>query len=210
MFTGIIQGLGAITQLAAHGAERRFRIKPQFHMENVADGESIAVNGVCLTVETHSEAEFTAYASAETLQASTLGNLRHGDNVNLERALKLGDRLGGHIISGHVDCVAKVATMQKGGESLKIGIAFPARFSPQVVRKGSVALDGMSLTVNECGQGTLEINIIPESQKTTNIATWRLGCEINLETDIIGKYAQRMLLPWQGLDRRFLAENGFI
>lgn len=211
MFTGIIQGLGEIEAAQRSDQERRLRIRPLFAMNDIEDGESIAVNGVCLSVEKHEGGAFSAYASAETITRSTLGNLQAGTRVNLEQALKMGQRLGGHIVSGHIDCVATVASLAKTGQSLRIRLNFPREFSPQVISKGSVALDGISLTVNDCGAGHLEVNIIPDSQKRTNIGLWRAGSKINMETDIIGKYVQSLLHPWeQGQSKLdFLAANGF-
>lgn len=211
MFTGIIQGLGAVEATRRINQERRLRIRPLFVMADIEDGESVAVNGVCLSVEEHDTGSFSAYASAETVSRSTLGNLLPGTKVNLEQALRLGQRLGGHIVSGHIDCVATVSSLAKIGQSLQIRLSFPREFSPQVISKGSVALDGISLTVNDCGPGYLEVNIIPDSQKRTNIESWRTGSKINMETDIIGKYVQNLLNPWERgrLNRDFLAANGF-
>lgn len=211
MFTGIIQGLGRIVQVTRNGNERRFSIKPLFAMENLKDGESIAVNGVCLSVEKHFQEDFLVYASRETIEKSNLGDLQYGDTPNLERALEVGERLGGHIISGHVDCVATVRSLKKSGESLGLTIIFPPEFAPQIVSKGSVALNGISLTINTCGQNYLEVNIIPDSQKRTNITSWGVGAKINMETDIIGKYVERMLSPWKTtrVTSEYLEKYGF-
>lgn len=211
MFTGIIQGLGRIMTVSRKGSERRFTIQPLFEMPNIQAGESIAINGVCLSVEAHTPQAFTVYASVETLQRSNLGELEPGSTPNLERALELGERLGGHIVSGHVDCLATVIQIGRAGQSLKMKLDFPQQFGPQVVSKGSIALNGISLTVNECGRNFLEVNIIPDSQKRTNIMDWRVGSKINMETDLIGKYVQHMLAPWQagGINREFLAKHGF-
>lgn len=212
MFTGIIQGLGRVQAVDRRGQERRFTIEPLFPMLEIQDGESISINGVCLSVEGHSGQVFSAYASRETILRSNLGELGAGSTPNLERALELGERVGGHMVSGHVDCVAEVSSLGRTGESLRIRLQFPAQFAPQVVCKGSVALNGISLTVNACGRDFLEVNIIPESQKRTNIHEWRLGSAINMETDIIGKYVQHMLEPWQkpeGISREFLTRYGF-
>ena len=211
MFTGIIQGLGRIMSVNRQGQERRFTIQPLFGMAEIQDGESIAVNGVCLSVESHAGNMFSVYASRETLRRSNLGELEPGSTPNLERALELGERVGGHLVSGHVDCIATVSQIGRAGQSLKMKLEFPPEFGPQVVGKGSVALNGISLTVNECGRDFLEVNVIPDSQKRTNILDWRAGSRINMETDIIGKYVQRMLSPWRtgALDREFLARHGF-
>ena len=227
MFTGIIQGQGEITSLRKNGTECRLAIRPLFTPTDVIDGESIAVNGACLSVESHSREGFTAYASAETLARTTLGTLRNGDLVNLERALALGDRLGGHLVSGHVDCLATVREVRPSGQSVCCRLEFPASFGPEVIAKGSVALDGISLTVNDCGPDFLEVNIIPDTQKRTTLRLWRPGTRVNMETDLIGKYVRSLLGPWSGLSgkdagndaaprtgaslsRELLLRNGFI
>lgn len=216
MFTGIIQGLGEITALNRLGQDSRLAIRPLFAMPDIVLGESIAVNGVCLSVEKSSDGQFCAYASGETLSRSNLKFLRQGARVNLERALALGDRLGGHLVSGHVDCLATVAEITPAGQSLRIVVNFPGQYSCEVIPKGSVALDGISLTVNEAGDGFLGVNVIPDTRGRTNLGQWRKGSLLNMETDMIGKYVRRMLAPWIGQDRKagldmdFLARNGFL
>lgn len=224
MFTGLIQGVGRVTAITARGAERRFVIAPPFSLADCELGESIAVNGVCLTVETFDRATFSAYASAETLDKSGLDRLATGSAVNLERALAVGDRLGGHIVSGHVDCLGRVAAVTSAGESTIYRIAFPAEKGGLVVPKGSIALDGISLTINGCGPDWLEVNIIPATQAGTTISEWKTGRPINLEFDVVGKYVQRMLAPYLGegggeglpkplkgsvIDDDFLSKHGF-
>lgn len=219
MFTGLIQGLGTVLGLERRGNESRLDIEPRFVMRDVTLGESIAVNGACLTVEQWNGKAFQAYASAETLSATSLGNLGRGDAVNLERALALGDRLGGHLVSGHVDCLATVESVTPAGESKVFRLRFPGRFAPQVVAKGSVALDGVSLTINNCTLEYLEVNIIPATQKETTISQWRPGRVVNMETDLIGKYVQRMMaVPGalteqtqepSGISEEFLRKHGF-
>lgn len=197
MFTGIIQCQGEVLAYRQGGGERRFRIRPHESFNKLIDGESIAVNGVCLSVENHDGQCFVAYASGETLAHTTLGTLNAGTQVNLERALALGDRVGGHLVSGHVDCVAVVASNVQRGESRCLRLEFPAAFGREVIPKGSVALDGISLTVNSCGEDFLEVNIIPDTQRRTNMRTWRPGSRVNMETDLVGKYVARLLAPWQ-------------
>jgi len=217
MFTGLVQGQGRVAAAERRGDETRFRIRALFALEGIVGGESIAVNGACLTVEQAGDREFTAYASAETLEKSCLGDLKPGSSVNLERALALGERLGGHLVSGHVDCVATVESVTAVGQSNRYRVRFPAAFSRFVVPKGSVALDGVSLTVNDCGEGYLTVNVIPSTQAATTIAAWRPGVTLNMETDMLGKYVLRMLEPWQAaasggesnITENFLREHGF-
>ena len=218
MFTGIIWGVGQIAAMDRRGSETRFTVRPSFALADYALGESIAVNGVCLTVETFGAGWFTAYASAETMSVTNLGALRVSSTVNLERALAMGDRLGGHLVSGHVDCLAEVLSIRQAGQSRIFKLGFPSAFAAQVIPKGSVALDGISLTVNDCGQDYLEVNIIPATQRETTISGWTPGQRVNMETDVIGKYVQRMLAPWNegrpqpassSITPDFLKEHGF-
>lgn len=214
MFTGLIQGLGKVVSLQARGGQMRLRIRALFELPDIVTGESIAVNGACLTVENGADNAFEAYASAETLSKTSLGQLAVGGTVNLERALALGDRLGGHLVSGHVDCLASVRSVDAAGESVRIVMGFPESLAPLVVEKGSVALDGISLTINECGQDWLSVNIIPATQGETTIAGWRPGRSVNMETDLIGKYVARMLSPYAAsggsrITEDFLRQHGF-
>lgn len=219
MFTGLINGLGEITRVDAKGRETRFHIRPLFSLSKVAKGESIAVNGVCLTVEIFSEdarhlcLSFQVYASEETLSRTTLKRLRLGDKVNLERAVAAGQPLGGHLVAGHVDGIAAVTDIKEIGESWKVRVSFDTALSGQVIPKGSVTLDGISLTVNECGAGWLAVNIIPATRAETTVHTWRPDQKINLETDMIGKYVQHLLQPYlpasHAITVEFLRENGF-
>jgi riboflavin synthase len=218
MFTGLVMGLGRIEEARARGGETRFRIKALFDLDNIVIGESIAVSGACLTVETAGHKEFTAYASGETLSKTGLGTLTPGSTVNLERALALGDRLGGHLVAGHVDCQARIESVTPAGQSTQYRLTYPEEFSIYVVPKGSVALDGVSLTVNECGQGYLTVNIIPSTMGATTIPSWKPGVSVNMETDMLGKYVLRMLGPWKAaggeaktsrISEEFLRGHGF-
>lgn len=229
MFTGLVQGTGRLEAKEPRGGETRLNIRALFDLPDLVSGESIAVNGACLTVETFGRGWFTAYASAETLRRTNLGGLRSGSVVNLERALALGERLGGHLVSGHVDCLAEVASIGREGESRVYTLDFPAEHGPFVIEKGSVALDGVSLTVNARTGTSLSVNIIPTTQAETTIANWKPGVKVNMETDLIGKYVRNMLAAWtgqagqagqpsgqadaaapsSGLTLDFLRENGF-
>ena len=219
MFTGIIQTIGKIKTRENLGSDCRFVISPYLNITDWSDGESVAVNGVCLSVEKHKEKDFEVYASPETLKLTTLKKVQTGEVVNLERAVSLGERLGGHIVSGHVDCIASIESISTSAHSKIFRINFPEKFAAEVVLKGSIALDGISLTINNCGKNFLEVNIVPDSFKRTNIFQWKAGNEINMETDIIGKYVARSLalkndkeIPQSnssGLTREFLANYGF-
>ncbi|RQD64722.1 MAG: riboflavin synthase [Desulfonatronovibrio sp. MSAO_Bac4] len=219
MFTGLIQTIGKINGLEPKGSETRLRIALVNPFSNLSHGESIAVNGVCLTVEDFGKNWFYAYASSQTMHVTNLKHLKQGDTVNLERALSLGDRLGGHLVSGHVDCQAEITAVEKAGESVIYTLTYPESFSRQVISKGSIALDGISLTVIDCGNGFLKVNIIPATQKETTINSWTTGSLINMETDVIGKYVERMLGPMlesteenksgSRINSDFLKEHGF-
>ncbi len=216
MFTGLVNGTGKIQGIDQRGQESRLTITPLFPLPNIILGESIAVNGVCLTVETHENKQFSAYASRETMNITNLGKLQRGSTVNLERALAVGDRLGGHLVSGHVDCLATVSAIRPAGESKIFRLHYPAEYTALVVEKGSITLDGISLTINACGTDWLEVNIIPATQKETSISAWTPGYVVNMETDIIGRYVQRMLNPYleqgknhSGVNMEFLAKHGF-
>ena len=214
MFTGLVMGMGEVARIIPGDGESRFAFRPLFPAPAWVKGESIAINGACLSVETFDKASFTAYASRETLSRTNLGALSVGGRVNLERALALGDRLGGHMVSGHVDGLAEVESIRKAGSSLIVRVLFPEEFSAQVIPKGSVALDGVSLTVNQCGPGFLEVNVIPETRQTTTVGAWAAGQRLNFESDLIAKYVERMLGPWgkkpeSRLTLDFLRDNGF-
>lgn len=231
MFTGIIQGQAELAAINRLGTEVRIRFVPLFRLDNIQLGESIAANGICLTVESADARSYTAFASAETIQVSNLGAWKTGGRVNIERALALGDRLGGHIVSGHVDALATVREVKKVGLATRYRLTFPSEHAGEVVAKGSVALDGISLTVNACGPDFLEVGIIPETRKITSITEWKPGYQANLETDMLGKYVKRLLSAYlspdaggqvrkpgsvnsrttgsTGLSLEFLRENGF-
>lgn len=215
MFTGLIETTGQLTEMRLRGKEARLRIVPNEAFVDLRQGESISVNGVCLTAESFAGGGFAAYASQETLSATNLGRLQRGDEVNLERALAVGDRVGGHFVSGHVDCLGEVQSVVAAGESRKVRIAFPSSWSALVVDKGSVALDGISLTITRCGAGFLEVNLIPATSTQTTVAKWGPSRQVNLEFDIIGKYVRRMLGPWsgqgdeEGISWDFLKKYGF-
>ncbi|MDR2351848.1 MAG: riboflavin synthase [Deltaproteobacteria bacterium] len=212
MFTGIIHGTGKITCFPK-GRETLLNITPNFTWdEPLKIGESIAVSGVCLTVsQILPQGVFQAYASAETLASSTLTRY---PLVNLERALKLCDRLGGHLVTGHVDSIGKVSSLKKKGQSLELMTGFPREIAPYIVAKGSVTLDGVSLTVNTKTASEFSVNLIPTTLETTTLSSLKEGGEVNIETDILGKYVEsllksRLLEKKEGLTFSQLEQKGF-
>ncbi len=219
MFTGLVQSIGEIRAVQHLGREKRFSIAPKPSFKKLQTGESIAVNGACLSVESWGADWFQVYASAETLNCTNLGQLQNKSRVNLERALAVGERLGGHMVNAHVDCLAKVEQVQPAGSSWSFTFSFPQEWSRYVAPKGSISLDGISLTVNDCETCFLQVNIIPATQQETTVLYWKPGRAVNMEVDIIAKYVQNMLFPWAAeksssarkgdIDLDFLAKHGF-
>jgi riboflavin synthase len=196
MFTGIVTDLGTVTEVSrpvAGAADRRLRIATRFPMAEVALGASIACNGCCLTVMEKGLDWFAADASAETLSKTTLGAWAKGTKVNLERSLRAGDELGGHLVSGHVDGVAEVLALREDGGSKRYTIKPPAHLARFIAAKGSVALDGVSLTVNEVDGATFGVNIIPHTQAVTAFGALRPGDRLNMEIDVIARYVARLM-----------------
>lgn len=219
MFTGIVYTQARVTARTLHKGDARFTFHSAAPLPDLTIGESIAVNGACLTVETGARDLFTAFASAETLRCTTLKHLAVNQQVNIERALSLGDRLGGHVVSGHVDAVAIVDRVAPVGESRCIRLRVPTIFAPEIIPKGSVTLDGISLTVNDCGADFVEVNVIPETWRVTTVSAWQAGTEVNFETDVLAKYVRRNLACMglsapsrepSRLTEQFLHDNGFV
>lgn len=192
MFTGIITDIGRVRAVERQG-DTRFTIATAFAMETVPIGASIANNGVCLTVVEKGEGWFAVQASAETLSKTTLGDWTEGTRVNLERSLKLGDELGGHLVYGHVDGVAVLAAVRPEGDSLRLTFEAPDALARYVAPKGSVALDGVSLTVNEVDGNRFGINIIPHTQTATTFGDLRPGDRVNMEADMLARYVARLV-----------------
>ncbi|HEJ83252.1 MAG TPA: riboflavin synthase [Desulfobacteraceae bacterium] len=218
MFTGLIEGTGRIQATAEKGGDRILSIIPRFDMPDSRTGDSISVNGLCLTITGLQGSSFTVYASRETVSRSTLDTWTPGDMVNLERALRFSDRLDGHIVSGHVDGVGKVLQKQKKGASWLLRIGTDESLARYIVEKGSIAVDGISLTINRCQELFFEVNIIPETMKTTNIDERRAGDRVNIETDLIAKYIEKFIsrerVPGRDgdtstIDREMLEKYGF-
>jgi riboflavin synthase len=197
MFTGIVEELGEIVSVEHLAEAARLTVRGPRVTVGVAHGDSIAVNGVCLTVTAVAGATFTADVMAETLSRSALGALEPGSPVNLERSLRVGDRLGGHMVQGHVDGVARVLSRVTGEHWDVVRIAMPPGLSRYLVEKGSVTVDGVSLTVSALGDGPgepwFEVSLIPTTLAATTLGRARPGDSVNLEVDVIGKYVERML-----------------
>ena len=194
MFTGLIESVGTIMGIRPVERGYDLDIDTGFTLSEDKLGDSIAVNGVCLTVTRMKGAVFTATASAETISRSTLGALRPGAKVNIERAMTLSSRLGGHLVLGHVDTVGVITSVRTVGESIQIKTQFDQAFSRYIIEKGSIAVDGISLTINRIYPDAFEVNIIPYTAKTVSLTLKKPGDRVNLEFDVIGKYVEKLLL----------------
>jgi riboflavin synthase len=193
VFTGIIQDLGRVVAREARGVDVRLTIGTQrLDLAKVAIGDSICVQGVCLTVTSLTGLAFTADVSHETLSLTTLGALQSESPVNLEPSLRAGDPLGGHLVSGHVDGIAEVTAVSRDGDSLRVSISVPASLARYIARKGSVTLDGVSLTVNEVAGATFGVNLIPHTQAVTTLGRLTAGTRVNLEIDTVARYVERL------------------
>lgn len=196
MFTGLVESTGKVLLARKAGTSRRFRIEAPFAAE-LSEGESVSVSGVCLSVEEIGERYFEATAVAETLSRTTLGTARVGTPLNLERSLRLSDRLGGHFVTGHIDTVGRVVKRTVGRAGRLLEISFPAAFDPLIVDKGSIAVDGVSLTVVKAGRGRFSVALIPQTCQETTLGHQAAGDHVNLEFDLAGKYwwRQAQLAP---------------
>jgi len=191
MFTGIITDIGAVKAVTQAG-DTRFEIATRYDMASVDIGASIACAGVCLTVIEKGDGWFAVQASGETLDRTTAGDWRDGSRINLERALKVGDELGGHIVSGHVDGVAEAISTEPVGESLKIVFRAPEALARYIAAKGSVTIDGVSLTVNDVDGQAFSVNIIPHTQSETTLGQLQAAERVNLEIDVLARYVARL------------------
>lgn len=214
MFTGIIEDVGKVKSIEKTGQTGRITVETSLDISAVRTGDSIAVNGACLTVTGLSAGSFTADVSSETLRVTTLGGLGTGDPVNIEPALTLGKPLGGHLVSGHVDGVGTVTAMEEKGQYIDLEVEVPEELAATLVKKGSVAVDGISLTVASLEGNRFTVAVIPHTVERTTLRSKRRGSEVNVETDIIGKYVERFLRGRSSdeggrIDEGFLAEHGF-
>lgn len=215
MFTGIIQAVGTLKSLDARGGDVRLNLDTAgLDLGTAALGDSIAVNGACLTAIELGAHSFSADASRETLELTTLGDLRPGSPVNLETALTLGTPLGGHLVSGHVDGVGKVVERRDDARAVRFRIEAPAELARYIARKGSITVDGTSLTVNGVEGAVFDIAVIPHTLDNTIIRDYRPGTQVNLEVDLLARYLERLLQGGSAepndLSREFLARHGFM
>jgi len=221
MFTGIIEGLGTIRELRSAGPGKRLTVEADFFLDQTKTGDSIAVNGACLTAVALDGKRFQVDVSPETLAKTTFGRARIGERVNLERALRLSDRLDGHLVSGHIDGVGTVKDKKTAGNAVVVTIGVPESLLRYMITKGSVAVDGISLTINDCGRDSFTVSIIPHTAKVTSIGFKNIGDYVNIEADMIGKYVERFVLEKHyhnkaketgetSIDMQFLAKTGFI
>ncbi len=217
MFTGIIQGEGRVVEKRAAGGGMVFCLEAGFDLTDPEEGESIAVNGVCLTARDISGRRFLVDVSPESLSRTGLGRLENGGRVNLERALRLADRLGGHLVSGHVDGLGRVQERKAVGDFTLFTFSFDQSLARYVIEKGSITIDGISLTVNSCSNNSFSVSIIPHTLAVTTLGRLQQGDHVNLEVDIIGKYVEKLLSvqsenqdEGSKINPAFLAEHGFI
>ena len=194
MFTGLIEQVGEIEVARQTDAGRELRIRAPFG--DLTAGESIAVNGACLTVREFGAGWFEAAAVVTTLERTTIGDWQKGTRVNLERAMRASERLGGHIVQGHVDCVGTVAAVEREGDATVVDLSIPAAFEPLFVLHGSVAVDGVSLTVNDIKPRGLQLSLIEYTLRHTNLGDLRSGSRVHVEADIIAKHVRRLLEPY--------------
>ena len=213
MFTGLIEDTGRVENFLRRGEAGLLAVETALPMVEIAIGDSVAVNGACLTVTQKGSRVVTFDVSPESIVRTTIGRLNCGNRVNLERALRLGDRLGGHIVNGHIDCCGRLTRIENRSGNHQLHFSLPVEHARYLVEKGSVTIDGISLTVNAVSQDGFSVNIIPHTFVNTTLEHIRAGDEVNIETDIIGKYVERLVKPWKSggdLSMRTLAENGFI
>jgi riboflavin synthase len=211
MFTGIVEEMGSVKELRRDAGAARLTISADVVLGNTVVGDSICVNGVCLTVVDLTNREFSADIAMETLKITNLGELRSGSKINLERALQLSARIGGHLVSGHVDAIGRIRNKREEGNGWRFFLDAPENVLRYVIKKGSIAIDGISLTVADVDKSGFSIAIIPHTAKLTTLGFKSAGESVNLESDIIGKYVERLLSGRGegGVSLELLQKNGF-
>jgi riboflavin synthase len=210
MFTGIIQEIGTVQRISP-GEAYKLSIRAKATLKGMERGDSVSVDGACLTVVDFDRNGFEVDAMPETIEKTTLKYLQLGDSVNLEASLRLGDKMGGHWVTGHVDGTGKILSTEKAGNSIVYEISIASNLAEQLVPKGSVAVDGISLTLIECGRESFKIGLIPHTRQNTTLGKKGVGSYVNLETDVIGKYVHRYLKGSSGeVTEKLLREAGFM
>ena len=209
MFTGIVEGLGKVKRLTMKGADAVLEIETAIDLTDVSMGDSIAVNGTCLTITSKNQQSFNADVSAETLGRTTLKLLQAGHKVNLEKSLRVGGFIGGHFVLGHVDAASRILSQAQKSGSLILAMEMNDNLSRYIVEKGSVAIDGISLTVNKLEKNRFYVNIVPHTAANTTLLMKKEGDLVNIETDVLGKYVEKLLHSPRGIDKDFLAQHGF-
>lgn len=194
MFTGLVQDLGQIQSFETGADGARLRIATSLSSE-ISLGDSVAVNGACLTATSVDANSFETEAMNQTLEVTALGDLEAGSRVNLELAMKASDRLGGHIVQGHIDGVGEVSSIEEDGFARRLRVTLPAELMRYAIDKGSIALDGVSLTISELGEDWVEVSLIPETSERTNLGEAEMGRKINVECDVIAKHVERLVAP---------------
>jgi len=214
MFTGLIETVGELVSIERRGASGSLTVKTSLPLAEIAIGASIAVNGACLTVVKKGGGAITFDISPETIDRTGFKNLKGGSPLNLERAMRLSDRLDGHLVSGHVDCVATVSERREMAGNIVFSFRFPADFARYIAAKGSVAIDGISLTVNSVGTDSFSVNVIPHTASRTTLLERRVGDQVNIETDLLCRYLERLLAGKDGqqggVTLDLLAKSGFM
>lgn len=212
MFTGIIEDIGSIASIKKSGGKWEFHVKTVLADGNLREGDSVAIDGVCLTATRVGDGGFYADASLETLNVTTLTEKKTGTKVNVERAMSADGRFGGHFVMGHVDAIGTIVDMRKAGDSVRISVEIPADIARYIVKKGSVAIDGISLTVNDQRNNIFTVNVIPFTVSKTTLGEKNPRDKVNIETDIVGKYIESFLTKGKqrGVDLDFLYEHGYL
>ena len=218
MFTGIIESVGQVQSVQPVGGDVRLKIQTKLDMSDVHLGDSIATNGICLTVIEFGEDWYAADVSRESLHRTTLGQWKAGQTVNVEKAMLPTTRFGGHIVSGHVDGLGEITLVREDARSLYFEVTAPVELAKYLAEKGSVTVDGISLTINHLRGNVISLNLIPHTADRTNIGSWKQGMQVNLEVDVLARYIERLMLGDKAAEQTatsnismdFLAQNGFL
>lgn len=215
MFSGIIEEIGKIRDIKKGVKSNNIAVSAKKIFTDLKEGDSISIDGACMTVSILKENEFSVDASFETLNITTLADLKKGDSVNLERAIRFSDRIGGHLVTGHVDGVGSILKKKEVGEAIALTISAPPQILRYTIIKGSIAVDGVSLTINEVGNSSITVMLIPYTIKMTTLGSKKIGEKVNLENDLIGKYIEAFLINGNRernkytIDMEFIREHGF-